>query len=147
MTASALKELYNSPNGDRWVLCKDGDGKLLVAHHPNSASGGRPSEISVDVFLFQGGHGSAHQALIEAIALMARVDEGHVPQDLSAEAMENCHVLWGKQSLDVGVVFRKTSSTICSKQRSRRRKNSSGSSLPCTDMASTTVRLTRCRVA
>ncbi len=46
MTAPALKELYNSPNGDRWILSKDSTGKLVVIHHPNKSSGGRPSETS-----------------------------------------------------------------------------------------------------
>jgi hypothetical protein len=54
VTASPMKELYNSPNGDRWVLSRNPSGMLVVSHHPNTASGGRFSEIGVDVFLAQG---------------------------------------------------------------------------------------------
>jgi hypothetical protein len=68
MTASPVKELYKSPNGDRWVLCKDSSGRLVVTHHPNKPSGGRPSEIEVEVFLSQGGHGPEHRALVETLA-------------------------------------------------------------------------------
>ena len=68
MSASPVKELYNSSNGDRWVLSKNPSGMLVVSHHPNSASGGRVSEIGVDVFLAQGGRGPERQALVEALA-------------------------------------------------------------------------------
>jgi hypothetical protein len=68
MTASPLKELYTSPNGDRWVLSRDGSGRLFVTHFPNAASGGRPSEVSVQAFLSQGGQGPEHQALAQALA-------------------------------------------------------------------------------
>ena len=62
------KELYFSPNGDRWILAQDGEGKLFVRHQPNLASGGIVSEIPVDVFLAQGGQGPEYQALSAALA-------------------------------------------------------------------------------
>jgi hypothetical protein len=68
MTTSVVKELYNSPNGDRWALCRDQSGKLVVSHQPNHASGGRASEIGVEAFLSQHRSGPEHQALIEALA-------------------------------------------------------------------------------
>jgi hypothetical protein len=68
VTASPVKDLYNSPNGDRWVLSRNPSGMLVVSHHPNTASGGRFSEIGVDVFLAQGGRGPERQALVEALA-------------------------------------------------------------------------------
>ena len=37
------KELYSSPNGDRWHLCKDGTGRLFIAHQANLPSGGHIS--------------------------------------------------------------------------------------------------------
>jgi hypothetical protein len=40
----------------------------MVSHQPNKASGGRASEIDVEVFLSQDGRGPEHQALIEALA-------------------------------------------------------------------------------
>ena len=70
MTTSVVKELYNSANGDRWALCRVQSGKLVVSHQPNKASGGRSSEIDVEVFLSQGGRGPEHQALIEALATL-----------------------------------------------------------------------------
>jgi hypothetical protein len=68
MATSVVKELYKSPNGDRWALCRVQSGKLMVSHQPNKASGGRSSEIDVEVFLSQDGRGPEHQALIEALA-------------------------------------------------------------------------------
>jgi hypothetical protein len=88
MTVSLVKELYNSPNGDRWVLCKDSSGKLVVSHHPNNASGGRPSEIGVDVFLSQGGHGPEHQALVDTLASLETTNDDNAQQELSVEATE-----------------------------------------------------------
>jgi hypothetical protein len=70
MTTSVVKELHNSPNGDRWALCKVQSGKLVVSHQPNKASGGRASEIDVEVFVSQGGRGPEHQALIETLATL-----------------------------------------------------------------------------
>src|ERR1700730_8985324 len=67
---SVVKELYNSPNGDRWALCRVQSGKLVVSHQPNKASGGRASEIDVEVFLSQGGQGPEHHALIEVLATL-----------------------------------------------------------------------------
>jgi hypothetical protein len=68
MATSPVKELYVSPNGDRWTLARNGDGELVVSHHPNRASGGVVSEIAVDVFLSHGGHGPEYQALTAALA-------------------------------------------------------------------------------
>jgi hypothetical protein len=70
MTTSVVKELYNSPNGDRWALCKVQSGKLVVSHQSNKASGGRASELDVEVFVSQGGRGPEHQALIETLATL-----------------------------------------------------------------------------
>jgi hypothetical protein len=68
MTTTPVKELYVSPNGDKWVLARNGDGGLVVCHQPNRASGGVVSEIAVDVFLSHGGQGPEHQALSAALA-------------------------------------------------------------------------------
>jgi hypothetical protein len=74
MAASPVKDLYNSPNGDRWVLCRNPSGMLVVSHHPNSASGGRISETGVDVFLAQNGRGPEREALVEALARLGACD-------------------------------------------------------------------------
>jgi hypothetical protein len=68
MAASIVTELYHSSNGDRWALCRDHAGKLVVSHQPNNASGGQASEIRVEAFLSQRRPGPEHQALIEALA-------------------------------------------------------------------------------
>jgi hypothetical protein len=68
MAASPIKVLYNAPNGDRWALCRDAAGKLVVSHHPNEASGGQASETDVNMFLSVGGHGPEYQALGQALA-------------------------------------------------------------------------------
>jgi hypothetical protein len=89
MAASLVKELYNAPNGDRWSLCRDVAGKLVVSHQPNEASGGQASETDVNLFLSVGGHGPEYQALRDALA-----DLGHGPQaqerkgGLSADATD-----------------------------------------------------------
>ena len=89
MAASLVKDLYCSPNGDRWTLCRDSAGKLVVCHQPNEESGGHASEAAVDVFLSLGGHGPEYQALRDVLA-----DLGHGPQahdrkgELSADATD-----------------------------------------------------------
>ena len=88
MAASLVKELYCSPNGDRWTLCRDSAGELVVSHQPNQASGGQASETEVNVFLSFGGHGPEYQALTEALA-----DLGLGPQvpdrtQVSVDAMD-----------------------------------------------------------
>jgi hypothetical protein len=60
------KELYSSPNGDRWLLCKDGYGHVFVVHQPNAASGGKISRIDLANFLSRG-QGPAQQALLQSI--------------------------------------------------------------------------------
>ena len=88
MEAPILKELYNSPNGDRWALSKDGAGKLVVLHEPNKSSDGRPSEIAVDVFLSQGDQGPKHQALARELAALGVAHGDDADQELSADHTE-----------------------------------------------------------
>jgi hypothetical protein len=99
MTASLVRELYNSPNGDRWVLNRDVSGKLFVSHHPNIASGGQASEIEVEAFLARGGHGPEHQALMDALArldILNRNEGEQNQQELSAEAVEKINRALGQ---------------------------------------------------
>jgi hypothetical protein len=85
MATSIVRELYNSPNGDRWALCKGNDGKLLVAHYPNSRSGGRASEVSVDVFLAHGGQGPEYQALLDALPSVTGMEDSPASAELSLD--------------------------------------------------------------
>jgi hypothetical protein len=68
MATSVVKDLYASPNGDRWDLAKNGDGEFVVRHQPNRTSGGVVSEIAVDVFLSHGSQGPEYQALSASLA-------------------------------------------------------------------------------
>jgi hypothetical protein len=50
--STAARELYRSPNGDRWCLVRDpGSGRVFVRHEPNTPSGGRASDFDVGEFL------------------------------------------------------------------------------------------------
>ena len=77
MAASPIKELYVSPNGDRWILGENQGGELVVCHDPNKRSGGAPSEIALDVFLSHGGQGPEYQALAEALANLEVAGKKH----------------------------------------------------------------------
>ena len=71
------RELYRSPNGDIWYLCRDDSGRIYVQHVPNLASGGTRSETDVCSFLSRGGQGPEHQQLLQLIGTLvdARSDE------------------------------------------------------------------------
>jgi hypothetical protein len=86
VTAEIMKELYKSPNGDRWFLCRIISGDLIVSHEPNRASGGHPSEVAVDVFLALGGNGPEHQALVDALAMLGLDVAAEWREELPAEA-------------------------------------------------------------
>lgn len=63
------KELYSSPNGDRWYLCGDGSGRLFIAHHANLPSGGQISRIELADFLLRG-YGPEQQSLLQLIGTL-----------------------------------------------------------------------------
>jgi hypothetical protein len=88
MTPSVIKDLYHSSNGDRWTLCRDTAGNLLVSHQPNEASGGLPNETAVDVFLSFGGQGPECQALRDALADPGYGGQAREKGELSAEATD-----------------------------------------------------------
>lgn len=67
MTSMIAKELYLSPNGDRWSLGRSSTGSLTVTHQPNPASGGRTSDSDVTTFLSRSGHGPERGALLQAL--------------------------------------------------------------------------------
>ena len=65
------RELYASPNGDRWFLARDPDsGRVFVQHGPNAPSGGRTTQIEIGTFLVRDAHGPEHQALLRLIATL-----------------------------------------------------------------------------
>jgi hypothetical protein len=70
MTEQESRELYHSPNGDRWYLVReDHSGRPIVRHEPNVPSGGATSLISVRDFLARG-HGPEQQELLRLIGTL-----------------------------------------------------------------------------
>ena len=64
--AARDREIYHSANGDRWLLCQDGD-RVFVLHRANEFSGGKLTEIELSDFLRKGNTGPEHQALLHMI--------------------------------------------------------------------------------
>jgi hypothetical protein len=60
-------EIYQSENGDRWFLCRDGDVRVYIKHEANLASGGAVTAIELRDFLRPGRAGPEHQALVRLI--------------------------------------------------------------------------------
>jgi hypothetical protein len=53
--ADEMRELYSSPNGDRWYLARDvGRGQVFIRHEPNPPSGGRRRASKSRRFLVEG---------------------------------------------------------------------------------------------
>ena len=66
-----LRELYGSPNGDRWYLARDVDlGQVFIRHEPNLPSGGKAENIEVGAFLSQSGQGPEHRELLRLIGTL-----------------------------------------------------------------------------
>ena len=62
--AVEMRELYSSPNGDRWYLARDVDsGQIFIRHEPNFPSGGQGADIEVGAFLGRGEQGPEHRLL------------------------------------------------------------------------------------
>ena len=66
-----MRQLYASPNGDRWYLARYPEsGRVFVQHVPNVPSGGQPSNIELADFLGRGGNAPEHQALVRLIGTL-----------------------------------------------------------------------------
>jgi hypothetical protein len=66
------RDLYQSSNGDRWVLETEGaSGSPVVAHYPNASSGGRATRLGVGTFLSASHHGPEHETLLRLIGSLA----------------------------------------------------------------------------
>jgi hypothetical protein len=64
------RELYRSPNGDRWFLSRDpATGNVFVRHEANVPSGGHLTDIDIDAFL-SAGQNPEHQALSHLIGTL-----------------------------------------------------------------------------
>ena len=67
------RELYSSPNGDRWFLGRDpATGDVFVRHEPNAPSGGEPTHIDIGAFLSRGPRNPEHKALLRLIRTLLR---------------------------------------------------------------------------
>ncbi len=67
-----FRELYRSPNGDRWLLARESDDdRVFVRHEPNRSSGGATEDMHVGDFLVRGGDGPEKQELLRLIAGLA----------------------------------------------------------------------------
>jgi|SRR5689334_8920999 hypothetical protein len=75
MNDLAMRELYSSPNGDCWHLCRDASGYVFVLHQPNIPSGGRASRIELSDFVAHG-RGPEQQALLHILGSLIEVDSG-----------------------------------------------------------------------
>jgi hypothetical protein len=75
------RELYSSPNGDRWLLKRDpATGNVFVRHEPNAPSGGKRTDIDIGEFLSEGQRNPEHQALLRLIGtLVVENKPGAVP--------------------------------------------------------------------
>src|SRR5947207_1920564 len=62
-------EFYRSPNGDRWLLCRETE-RVFVRHEPNAPSGGRVSNLDIATFLSRGPLNQEHQALLRLITTL-----------------------------------------------------------------------------
>jgi hypothetical protein len=68
------REIYNSENGDQWLLCRDDDGRVFVLHKANVSSGGTETKIELGDFLGRGKAGPEHQALARLIGSLVETD-------------------------------------------------------------------------
>ena len=65
------RELYSSPNGDKWFLARDcASGNIFIRHEANVPSGGRMTEIDIGAFLSRGERNPEHQALLRLIGTL-----------------------------------------------------------------------------
>jgi hypothetical protein len=65
------RELYRSPNGDRWYLAREPEtGRLFVRHEANLPSGGQVTDIDIGAFLSGGPRHPEHQALLHLIGTL-----------------------------------------------------------------------------
>lgn len=82
---AGMRELYRSPQGDRWALVRDpANGAAFVLHEPNASSGGRASRIEIGAFLRTDANGPEHQALLRLIGSF--VGGSASPDDESSSA-------------------------------------------------------------
>ena len=66
-----FRELYNSPNGDPWLLRRDpATGDVFIRHEANAPPGGKRTDIDIGEFLRRGERNPVHQALLRLIGTL-----------------------------------------------------------------------------
>jgi len=71
------RELYSSPNGDKWLLRRDpATGNTFVRHEANVPSGGKRTDIDIGEFLSGGQRNPEHQALLRLIGTLVENKPG-----------------------------------------------------------------------
>lgn len=79
------RELYASPNGDKWYLARESEtGRLFVRHKANLPSGGQVTDIDIGAFLRGGRRHPEHQALLRMIGTWLKT----IPSALRGKAGE-----------------------------------------------------------
>jgi hypothetical protein len=61
------RQIYQSENGDKWLLCRDNDSRVFILHKANVPSGGAATEIGLGDFLGGGKWGPENQALVRLV--------------------------------------------------------------------------------
>jgi hypothetical protein len=74
------RELYRSPNGDCWYLCRNTSGKIFVLHQANIPAGGRVSQIELGDFLARA-YGPEQQALLQMIGSLIEQTPAETAED------------------------------------------------------------------
>jgi hypothetical protein len=65
------RELYSSPNGDRWFLVRDPKtGRVFIRHEANVPSGGQVTDIPIGLFLSGERETPERQALVRLIGTL-----------------------------------------------------------------------------
>jgi hypothetical protein len=69
--AVQTRNLYSSPNGDRWLLSRETETeRLFVQHEPNAPSGGQVSDLDIGTFLSRGPLHPEYRALLALLATL-----------------------------------------------------------------------------
>jgi hypothetical protein len=90
MTIEA-RELYSSPNGDRWFLGRDpATGDVFVRHEPHGPSGVQPTHIDIGAFLSRGPRNLEHRALLQLVGSLVEA-AATMPASQDTEALLSKH--------------------------------------------------------
>ena len=75
------RELYSSPNGDKWFLSGDpATGNVFIRHEANIPSGGHVTEMDIATFLSSGQRNPEHQALLKLLGALLKSETAGTPK-------------------------------------------------------------------